>query len=131
MDYDRKHHTKFLLMYHIIFVVKYRKQLLIKYGNFIKTKITEYSNVHDFEILEIEIDKDHIHFLVKSQPDVAISSIVRILKQKTTYDVWKTYGNELKLYFWKQKIFWSKGYFACSIGNVSKDTIVKYIQEQG
>ncbi len=43
----------------------------------------------------------------------------------------KAYGCALKHYFWKNKIFWPKGYSSCSIGNVSKDIIVKYIQEQG
>ncbi len=131
MDYDRKSNSKFLLMYHIIFVVKYRKPLLKKYGDFIKYLIVKYSKQYNFEILEVEVDIDHIHFLIKSQPNISISSIVRILKQRTAYDIWEIYNNELKQYFWKQQIFWSKGYFVCSIGNVSKDGIVKYIQEQG
>jgi putative transposase len=118
-------------MYHIIFVVKYRKPLLIKFGDFIKTKIMEYSIVYNFEILEIEIDKDHIHILIKTDPIFLIVSIIRILKQRTSYDIWKHYEDELKHHFWKDRTFWSKGYFECSIGNVSKDIIEKYIQEQG
>ena len=39
--------------------------------------------------------------------------------------------NELAKFFWKEIIFWSDGYFSCSIGNVSKETIEKYIQNQG
>ena len=37
---------------------------------------------------------------------------------------------ELAKFFWKEKTFWSDGYFSCSIGNVSKETIEKYIQNQ-
>lgn len=37
---------------------------------------------------------------------------------------------ELAKFLWK-KTFWSDGYFSCSIGNVSKETIEKYIQNQG
>jgi len=37
----------------------------------------------------------------------------------------------LKKYFWKERTFWSDGYFACSIGQVSKDVIKNYIQTQG
>lgn len=131
MDYDRKSHSKFLLMYHLIFVVKYRKSLLIQYGDFVKSKIIEYSKQYDFEIIEMEIDKDHIHMLIKTLPNISLSSIIRILKQRTSYDIWQKYDNELVKYFWKDRTFWSKGYFACSIGNVSKDIIIKYIQEQG
>ena len=38
---------------------------------------------------------------------------------------------ELAKFFWKEKTFWSDGYFPCSIGNVSKEAIEKYIQNQG
>lgn len=38
---------------------------------------------------------------------------------------------ELAKFFWKEKTFWSDGYLSCSIGNVSKETIEKYIQNQG
>ena len=38
---------------------------------------------------------------------------------------------ELAKFFWKEKTFWSDVYFSCSIGNVSKETIEKYIQNQG
>jgi putative transposase len=34
-------------------------------------------------------------------------------------------------HFWKEKTFCSDGYFACSIGNISKETIQKYIESQG
>ncbi|MCM3800449.1 transposase, partial [Caldibacillus thermoamylovorans] len=34
-------------------------------------------------------------------------------------------------HFWKERAFWSDGYFSCSIGNVNKEIILKYIQEQG
>ncbi|MBU3128747.1 transposase [Clostridium tagluense] len=33
--------------------------------------------------------------------------------------------------FWNERTFWGDGYFACSIGNVSKEIIEKYIQSQG
>ena len=38
---------------------------------------------------------------------------------------------ELAKFFWKEKTFWSDGYLSCSIGNVSKEAIEKYIQNQG
>ena len=53
--------------------------------------------------------------------------------QISTYSIWRQNNNSLNLqkYFWKKRVFWSSGYFACSIGNVSKETIEKYIQNQG
>lgn len=73
-------------MVHLIFVVKYRRNLLIKFGDEI-----------------------------------------------STYRLWRQNNNmkELAKFFWKEKTFWSDGYFSCSIGNVFKETIERYIQNQG
>lgn len=32
--------------------------------------------------------------------------------------------------FWKERTFWSDGCFSCSVGNVSKEAILKYIKAQ-
>lgn len=84
-------------------------------------------------IIEIETDKNHVHLLVQYKPTMSVLEIVRLLKQISTYRIWRSKNNaeELKKYFWKEQTFWSDGYFACSIGNVSKETIEKYIQTQG
>ena len=60
-----------------------------------------------------------------------ICDIVKIVKQETTYYLWHKYGSLLSKQYWKKKIFWSDGYFACSIGEVSSATIQKYIKSQG
>ena len=49
----------------------------------------------------------------------------------STVAIWKTHGSILKNHFWKEKTFWSDGYFAASIGNASNETVKKYIEEQG
>ena len=133
MDYISRNHSKYLLMAHLIFVTKYRKQLLIKYGNEIKQILSDIAEEKDFEIIEMEVDKDHVHLLVSYNPTQSILDIVRLLKQMSTYRIWRQNNNHLYLskQFWKGKTFWSDGYFACSIGNVSKETIEKYIQSQG
>ena len=120
-------------MAHLIFVVKYRKKLLNQYGEEIKSIFVNISKVYAFEILESEVDQDHIHILIRYPPTKSILEIVRLLKQISTYSIWRQNNNSLNLqkYFWKKRVFWSSGYFACSIGNVSKETIEKYIQNQG
>ena len=60
-----------------------------------------------------------------------ICDIVKIVKQETTYYLWHKYGSLLSKQYWKKKIFWSDGYFAYSIGEVSSATIQKYIENQG
>lgn len=133
MDYTSKNHSKYLLMVHLIFVTKYRKQLLVKYGDEIKTILDDVSKEKNFKIVTMEVDKDHIHLLIGYNPTLSVVEIVRHLKQISTYRIWRQNHNHLHLFkqFWKKKTFWSDGYFACSIGNVSKKTIEKYIQHQG
>ena len=118
-------------MYHIIFVCKYRKKLLMRYGDFIKSYFEYLSSVSNFDIIKMEVDKDHIHLLIRSEPKISVLQIVNRLKQMSTIAIWKTYLGELSKHFWKEHTFWSDGYFVCSIGNVSKETVERYIRNQG
>ena len=67
-----KNNAKFLLLVHLIFVVKYRKKLLSIYGTEVKNKIIEIAGRNNFEIDTIEVDTDHIHLLVPYEPKVYI-----------------------------------------------------------
>lgn len=58
--YESKNNSKFLIRYHIIFVCKYRKQLLIKLGDEIKNIMYDIAERYDFKILEMEADKDFL-----------------------------------------------------------------------
>ena len=122
-----------MIMVHLIFVCKYRKKLLTKLGEQIKLLMFDIAKENDFELIKTEVDQNHIHLLISYNPTQSILDIVRFLKQIYTYRIWRQEDNHLYLqkHFWKEKTFWSDGYFACSIGNVSKETIEKYIQSQG
>ena len=54
-----------------------------------------------------------------------------LLKQYSTYQMWKFHKSYLTTQFWKRHILWSDGYFVCSIGQISQEIIEKYIQNQG
>lgn len=131
MEFISENHSKHLLMCHLIFVCKYRKKLLSKVGDDIKTEIESTANHYGWQIIEQEIDQDHIHILIRYSPKWSILEIVRLLKQLTTYRMWQKHNKYLSQHFWKERTFWSDGCFSCSIGNVSKEIIQKYIQEQG
>ena len=79
----------------------------------------------------MEADKDHMHFLISYDTTDRFCDIVKILTQETRYYLWQKYGSFLSKQYWKKRIFWSDGYFACSIGEVSSATIQKYIESQG
>ena len=130
-NYKSKNHSKFILTYHIIFVCKYRKKLLIKYGEDVKQIIYDISKRYDFDIKEMEVDKDHIHMMISSVPKISPLQIVRVLKQQSTIQMWRRYASELKKQYWKENTFWTDGYFCSTIGEVSSKTLKHYIQNQG
>ena len=120
------------LKMHLIFVVKYRKNLLIgRIRELILNIFQRTSEESKFTIEVMETDKNHIHMMIEYLPSVSVSAIVRKLKQISTNKLWKNYGDFLSKHFWKEHTFWSDGYFACSIGNACEETIRKYIENQG
>src|SRR5258707_9546834 len=131
MDYETKNHSKFLIRYHLIFVCKYRKSLLLRYGEEMKRIFEQIAAASDVSFEAMEVDRDHIHCLIKSEPKVSPLSIVRNLKQESTFQLWRSYEAELKRDFRKERPFWSDGYFCCTIGNASQETIRHYIENQG
>ena len=130
--YYRHNRRKYSLKVHIVLVTKYLKQLLQgSIADDVKQKILDIANTRGYEIIAMETDKDHIHFLLSYDSTDRVCDIVKIVKQETTYYLWQKYNSVLSKQYWKKKIFWSDGYFACSIGEVSSTTIQKYIENQG
>ena len=133
MKWNGGSHNKYLLQYHLILVCKYRKKLLI--SNQISDDIKQYSYVickrHHVNIKYVETDKDHIHYMIETKPNINLSILVKTIKSYTTYHIWKKYDVYLKKHFWKEKTFWTDGYFICSVGNVSEERLKNYIENQG
>jgi putative transposase len=79
----------------------------------------------------MESYKDHLHLLVDIPHTQGIDELIKILKQRTTWNVWQKHSVFLKQHFWKEHTFWSDGKFVCSTGDVSTATIMEYIKSQG
>ena len=79
----------------------------------------------------METDKDHIHYMIETEPTISISKVDNLIKSYTRYHIWKKHTEYLKNHFWKEHTFWTDGYFACSVGNVSEEMLKQYIENQG
>jgi len=101
------------------------------FGDKIKNYMLQISEKYDFTILEMEVDKDHIHMMIESVPKLSPLMIVRVLKQQSTKMTWNEHSKLMKKYFWYSTTFWTDGYFCSSIGEVSQETLRKYIENQG
>ena len=93
-----KNRHEYLLQYHIIFVCKYRKKLLMskQISDDIKQFSYEICQKHKVIIRYMETDKDHIHYMIETEPTMSISKIVNLMKSYTTYHIWKRYPNYLR-----------------------------------
>ena len=131
--YRSKGHCKFLLRYHLILVCKYRLKLMSANSIFsdIKKLSEQIAKEHNVDIWYLGSDKDHIHYMIEVEPNTNLANFVKTLKSYTTYHIWKKYPNYLRKCFWKERTFWSCGYFIASIGEVSSDTLKEYIENQG
>ena len=126
-----KRHNKTLLMYHLVFPVKYRKKIITgALSNYIKDVCLEIGDKYEIQFIEIGTDEDHVHFLVQSVPTMAVSSIVRIIKSLTSREVFKKYP-EVKKELWGGN-FWTSGFYANTVGLYgNKEVIKKYVENQG
>jgi len=103
----------------------------LRYGGAVKQFFTQIAITADFSFEAMEVDRDHIHCLVKSEPKISPLCIVRKLKQQFTSRLWQRYETDLKQEFWKERTFWSDEYFCCTIGHASQETIRSSIASQG
>ena len=90
MNYFSKNRHKYYLKCHLIFVCKYRKQLITdEVREYILNVFKNIEKSSDLGIEIMETDKDHIHMLVSYPPNISVFSIVRRLKQYSTLSLWK------------------------------------------
>ena len=84
--YSHHNRRKYSLKVHIVLSIKYRKQLLKdSIADDAKQKIFDIAKTCGYEIITIETDKDHIHFLLSYDTSDRVCDIVKIVKQETTY----------------------------------------------
>ncbi len=126
-----KSHNKTLLLYHLVFPSKYRKEVFTKeVEETLKDVCRGITERYEIQFVEIGNDLDHIHFLVQSVPTMTVSKIVMMIKSITAKEIFKKH-KKVKKVLWGGNL-WTSGYYANTVGQyASKDAIVKYIQNQG
>ena len=129
-------HCKNLILYHLIFVCKYRRKCFsnMDFAEILKLRFFEIAKKYGFEIDTIDLDyskPDHIHILVRSIPDLSPAQIVSVLKQEVNIWAWKNYSSWLGTFYWKSHHLFTRGYYCSSIGNVSAQQVAEYLESQG
>ncbi len=119
-----KRHNKTLLMYHLVFPLKYRKSVINEeIGEGLKEICFAISERYEVHFIEIGYESNHVHFLVQSVPSYSVSKMVRMLKSITAKELFNRYP-EIKAKLWGGK-FWTSGFYANTVGQYSKESVIK------
>ena len=119
-------HTRHRLMYHLVFLPKYRRRVLQgKVSIRLKNIFYEACRVNTWWIEELKIMPDHVHMLIQIQPTETVSQVVQYMKGGSSHILRKEFP-ELEEFLWGDS-FWSDGYFAETVGSQSFAMVKKYI----
>lgn len=126
-----KSHNKTLLLYHLVFPLKYREGLLTEEsGNTLVSVCKKITERYEIEFIEIGYESDHVHFLDQSVSNMSVSQLVRMIKSIVAREMFRLHP-EIKSLLWGGN-FWTSGFYANTVGvYASKDVIQKYVQNQG
>ncbi len=124
-------HSVYSLKYHLVVITKYRHKCInSEILDELEKIFTRLLNDKDCIVLEFGGEKDHIHVLFETPPQIQLSKLVNILKTVSSRLIKKDYEEHLKDYYW-ESAFWSKSYCIISTGGATIETIGEYIQNQG
>ena len=122
-------HTTHRLMYHLVWVPKYRKRVLKgRIAERLQELFYECADMNRWNIEELNIQPDHVHMLLQMRPDVSVSKMVQLFKGASSKMIREEYP-DLKEFLWG-KDFWADGYFAETAGQVNEQRIREYIENQ-
>ncbi|SHH49349.1 IS200/IS605 family transposase, partial [Tepidibacter thalassicus] len=130
MKLDTNNHSVFLLHYHLVLVIKYRREVINDdISNRLKDIFEKISPNYNITIQEWEYDKNHVHVLFKAHPNSELSKFINAYKSASSRLIKKEFP-QIKKKLWKE-YFWSRSYCLLTTGGAPIEVIKKYIQSQG
>ena len=120
-------HTVSVLTAHIVWVTKYRFQVLkgdiqVRCRDLVK----QICDTEDVQILKGVISKDHVHIHIEYRPSQSISDLVKRLKGRTSRRLQEEYPDLSKRYWGRH--FWAIGYGVWSTGNITDEMVQEYLE---
>lgn len=116
--------------YHIVWCVKYRRKVLSpEISERLYQLLRAIGEEKGFSVVDCKVgENDHVHCFVSAPPKLSVTAVVKYLKGISGNTMLKEYP-ELRKQLWKGQ-FWNGSYFCESIGSVSEENILKYIERQ-
>ena len=130
MELDNNAHSVFLLHYHLVLVVKYRRQVFDETISERAKEIFVYiAPKYNITLQEWNHDKDHAHILFRAHPNSEISKFINAYKSASSRLLKKEFP-QIRQKLWKE-CFWSQSFCLLTTGGAPIEVIRKYIESQG
>lgn len=129
-ELDNNNHSVFLLYYHLVLVIKYRRHVLDDDVMKRAREIFDYiSPRYNIFVQEWNGEQDHVHILFKAHPNSSLSKFINAYKSASSRLLKKEFS-AIREKLWKE-YFWSKSFCLITTGGASLDVVKQYIQTQG
>ena len=127
-----KSHNRSLLLYHLVFPAKCRRKVFVpEVEETLRRVCLGIEECYEIRFVEMGMEADHVHFLVQGVPTMAVSTIVTRIKSITAREIFKAHPRLKRDVLWGGSL-WTSGYYANTVGMyASRETIRRYIQNQG
>jgi putative transposase len=126
MDYQHERHNVHLVVYHIIWCPKRRRKVLVgPIRSRLEQIIREVADEHEWTVIELAIQPDHVHLFIRATPYTLPSDIPRLIKGRSSRYLRDEFPHLCKL-----PSLWTRSFFLSTAGTVSQETIRKYIERQ-
>jgi putative transposase len=126
MVYEHSRNQVYLMNFHIVWIPKRRHPVLVgKVADRLREIINQVAEEKRVKILALEIQPDHLHLFVSCSPQTVVHKLVKAFKGRSSNLLRKEFPVLLKL-----PSLWTNSYFISTAGNVSSETIRKYIKAQ-
>lgn len=130
MELDNNAHSVFLMLYHLVLVVKYRRKVFDDRILDRAKEIFEYiSPKYNITLQEWNHDKDHVHILFKAHPNTEISKFINTYKIASSRLLKKEFP-QIRQKLWKEH-FLGQSFCLLTTGGAPIEVIRKYIESQG
>lgn len=130
MKLDGNNHSVFLMYYHLILVIKYRRKVIDDVNSARLREIFEYIQPkYHITLQEWNHDGDHVHIVFKAHPNSALSRFINAYKSASSRLIKKEFPL-IRQSLWKE-YFWSRSFCLLTTGGASIETIKTYIENQG
>ena len=130
MKLDSNNHSVFLMYYHLVLVVKYRRNVIDDtISAYAKDKFVSLSEKYNITLIECSHDFNHIHILFKAQPNSELFKFINTYKSASSRLIKKEFPSVRKK-LWKE-MFWLRSFCLLTTGGFPIKVVKEYIENQG